>query len=178
MWYKCSIQFSVVGKSDTHCNSFRCSQCDTNARSSSLWWTNLAPTVLHFGVAKMIQMLDPIFCGGPTLHPMYFISVWPMWYRCSIQLSVLDQPCTHCISFRCRKLWYKCSVQFSVVNQPCTHCISFRCRQCDTDARSNSLWWINLAPTVFHFGVANVIQMLDPILCGGQIWHTLQFISV
>ena len=38
---------------------------DTNARSSPLLWTFPAPTVFHFGVANVIQMLDPILCGGP-----------------------------------------------------------------------------------------------------------------
>jgi len=38
-------------------------------------WTNLAPAAFNFGVANVVQMLDPAFCGGPTLHPLHFISV-------------------------------------------------------------------------------------------------------
>ena len=152
MQYKCSIQPSVVDQPCTHCISFRCRQCGTNARSSFLWWANLAPTAFHFGVTNVIQRLDPALCGGPTLHPLHFISVCPMWHKCSIQLSVVDQPCTHCITIRCS--------------------------QNDTNARSSFLWWPNLAPNVFHFGVANVIQMLDPALCAGPTLHPLHFISV
>ena len=48
---------------------------DAKARSSSLWWTNLAPTAFHLGVPNVTQMLDPALCGGPTLHPLYYISV-------------------------------------------------------------------------------------------------------
>ena len=54
-----------------------------------------------------------------------------------------------------------------MVDQVCTHCISFRCSQCNTNDRSSPLWWTNLAPTAFNFGVANVVQMLDPAFCLG-----------
>ena len=142
----------MVDQPCTHCISFRCAQCDTNARSSSLWWTNLAPTVLQFGVAKMIQMLDPFF--------------------------VVAQPCTHCISFRCGQCdtdARSCSLCWTNLAPTAFH---FGVENCDTNARSNSLWSFNLAPTAFHFGVANVIQMLDPILCGGSTLHPQYFISV
>ena len=108
---------------------FNVAKCNTNARSNSLWWTNSAHTAFHVGAANVIQMLDPAPCGGPTLHPLHFISVCPMQYKCSIQPSV--------------------------VGQPCTHCISFRCSQCCTNARSSFLWWANRASTAFHFGAAN-----------------------
>ena len=127
--------------------------CDTSVRSSSLWWTNFVPIACHFGVANLIQMLDPALCGGPTLHTLSFSSVSPVLYNCSIQ--------------------------FFVVEQPCTHCISSRCGQCDTDGRSNSLWWGQPCTHCMSCRCSPfVIQVLDPAFCGGSTSHQLHFISV
>ena len=163
----------MVDKVHPHCISFRCSQCNTTARSSPLWWTNHAPTSFHFGVANDAQMDDPAFCGGPT------------WHRCK-------QCDTHA---RSSSLWWTnlapIAFHFGVPNVkqmldptlcggPTLHPLYFISVWpiCDTNARSSSLWWTKLAPTAFHFGVPNVIHMIDPILCGGPTLHPLHLISV
>ena len=148
--------------------------CDTTARSNSLWWANLAPAAIHFGVANVIQMLEPALCGGPTLHPLYFMSVQPSCDTHARSSSLwCTTPAPTVFHFGVASLWYKCSIQFSVVDQPCSHCISFRCSPCDTHARSKSMVYQPCTHGISLGCSQCVIQQLDQILCGVPIWHAL-----